>query len=212
MNPLVLIAVCAPLEALINAVLAQDVGSTRRLAALEGRSVQLQCSKPVPLCVYLQVNHARIALRALQEEPPSAGITADAASLLRLLLAGSQTSALFSPDVTLSGDTQVIQTLHSVLTGLEIDWQAHASRLFGDVLTRQAETGLGSAREWSAQTAQSLRADVDEYLHEEARVLPSRAELEVFSTRLDELKLGLDRIQARAALLRQNVAEGSLDL
>jgi len=173
-------------------LLAQDVGSTRRLAALEGRCIQLQCSKPVPLCVYVQVNQARIALR--------------------LLLAGSQTSALFSPDVALSGDTQVIQTLHSVLAGLEIDWQAHASRLFGDVLTRQAETGLGSARQWSAQTAQSLRADVDEYLHEETRVLPSRAEVEVFNARLDELKLGLDRIQARAALLRQNVAERPLDL
>jgi len=158
------------------------------------------------------VNHARIALRALQEEPPSASITADATSLLRLLLAGAQTSALFSPGIALSGDTQVIQTLHSVLTGLEIDWQAHASRLFGDVLTRQAETGLGSARQWSAQTAQSLRADVDEYLHEEARVLPSRAEVEVFSTRLDELKLGLDRMQARTALLRQNVAERQRDL
>ncbi len=212
MNPLVLIAVCAPLEALINAVLAQDVGSTRRLATLDGRSVQLQCSKPVPLCVYLQVNQGRIALRALQEEPPSASITADATSLLRLLLAGAQTSALFSPGISLSGDTQVIQTLHNVLTGLEIDWQAHASRLFGDVLTRQAETGLDSTRQWSAQTAQSLRADVDEYLHEEARVLPSRAEVEVFSTRLDELKLGLDRIQARTALLRQNVAESQRDL
>jgi ubiquinone biosynthesis protein UbiJ len=208
MNPLLLIAVCTPVEALINAVLTQDVGSTRRLAALEGCSVQIQCSKPVPLCVYLQVIDARLALRALQEEPPDASISADATSLLRLLLAGSQTSALFSPEVTLRGDTQVIQTLHSVLTGLEIDWQAHASRLFGDVLTRQAETGLGSARQWSAQTAQSLRADVDEYLHEEARVLPSRAEVEVFSARLDELKLGLDRVEARAALLRQNVAEG----
>jgi ubiquinone biosynthesis protein UbiJ len=208
MNPLVLIAVCAPLEALINAVLAQDAGSTRRLAALEGRSVQVQCSKPEPLCVYLQVNHARIALRALQEEPPTASITADAGSLLRLLLAGSQTSALFSPDVSLSGDTQVIQTLHSVLMGLEIDWQAHASRLFGDVLTRQAETSLDSARHWSAQTAQSLRADVDEYLHEEARLVPSRIEVEIFSARIDELKLALDRTQARVALLRQNVAEG----
>ena len=84
MNPLLIVALSAPVEALINAVIAQDVGTQRRLAALEGRSVQLQCSKPVAFSLYMQVRSARLALRAIQEEPPSAGIKADAGALLRL--------------------------------------------------------------------------------------------------------------------------------
>jgi ubiquinone biosynthesis protein UbiJ len=207
MNPLLIVALSAPVETLINAVIAQDVGSQRRLAALEGKSVQLQCSKPVAFSLYMQVLNARLALRAIQEEPPSAGIKADAGALLRLLLGGGQSGALFSPDVQLSGDTHVVQALHGILGGLNIDWEAHLARLFGDVLTRQVSTAVTGAREWSAQTGESLRADLDEYVHEEARVLPSRAETRIFAERLDELKLALDRIQARAAHLRQNVAE-----
>lgn len=206
MNPLLIVALSAPVEALINAVIAQDVGSQRRLAALEGKSVQLQCSKPVAFCVYLQVLNARLALRAIQEEPPSAGIQADAGALWRLLLGGTQSGALFSPDVQLSGDTHVVQTLHAILGGLNIDWEAQLARLFGDVATRQFSTAVAGAREWSAHTSESLRADLEEYVHEEARILPSRAETRIFAERLDELKLALDRIQARTERLRQNVA------
>lgn len=212
MNPLLIVALSAPVEALINAVIAQDVGSQRRLAALEGKSVQLQCSKPLAFCVYIQVLNARLALRAIQEEPPSAGIQADAAALLGLLLGGSQSGALFSPQVQLSGDTHVVQSLHGILGGLNIDWEAHLSRLFGDVATQQMSDALAGARRWSAHTGESVRADVQEYVHEEARLLPSHTQARLFAERVDELKLALDRIQARAARLRQNVAEQARDL
>jgi len=212
MNPLLIVALSAPLESLINAVIAQDVGSQRRLATLEGKSVQLQCSKPVAFSVTMQVVNARLALRAIQEEAPSAGIRADAGALLRLLLGGGQSDALFSPDVQLSGDTHVVQSLHSIIGGLNIDWEAHMARLFGDVATQQVRAGLASARQWSAQSAESLRADLEEYVHEEARLLPSHTEARLFAERVDELKLALDRTQARMERLRQNVAVQARDL
>jgi len=212
MNPLLIVALSAPVEAMINAVIAQDVGSQRRLAALEGRSVQLQCSKPVAFSVTMLVVNARLALRAVQEDVPSAGIRADAGALLRLLLGGGQSDALFSPDVQLSGDTHVVQALHSILGGLNIDWEAHMARLFGDVATQQISAGLTSARQWSAQSTESLRSDLEEYVHEEARLLPSPTEARLFAERMDELKLALDRIQARVERLRQNVAEQAQDL
>jgi len=212
MNALLIVALSAPVETLINAVIAQDVGSQRRLATLEGKSVQLQCSKPVAFSVTMQVVNARIALRAIQEEAPSAGIRADAGALLRLLLGGSQSGVLFSPDVQLSGDTHVVQSLHTIISGLNIDWEAHMARLFGDVATQQVSAGLSGARQWSAQSAESLRADLEEYVHEEARLLPSRTEARLFAERLDELKLALDRTNARVERLRQNVAGQTQDL
>lgn len=212
MNPLLIVALSAPLESLINAVIAQDVGSQRRLATLEGKSVQLQYSKPVAFSVTMQVVNARLALRAIQEEAPSAGIRADAGALLRLLLGGGQSDALFSSDVQLSGDTHVVQSLHSIIGGLNIDWEAHMARLFGDVATQQVRSGLASARQWSAQSAESLRADLEEYVHEEARLLPSHTEARLFAERVDELKLALDRNQARMERMRQNVAGQAQDL
>ena len=85
--------------------------------------------------------------------------------------------------------------------------QCRVCQQVGDVATQQFSTAMANAREWTAQTQESLRADLEEYVHEEARLLPSGAETRIFAERLDELKLALDRIQARAARLRQNVAE-----
>jgi len=212
MNPLLLVALCAPVESLINAVIAQDVGSQRRLAVLEGKSVQLQCSNPLPFSVSMQVCNARLALRTHQEEAPSAGLRADAGALLRLLLGGGEPRNLFSPDVQLTGDPQVVQALHGILMDLNIDWEAHVARLFGDVATQQLSSGLAGARQWSTRTGASLRADLQEYVHEEARLLPSKTQARLFAERVDELKLALDRIQARVERLRQNVAEQPHDL
>lgn len=212
MNPLLLVALYAPVETLLNALIGQDVGTQRRLSGLEGKSVQLQCSSPLAFSVTMQVSNARLALRALQEEAPTAVIRADAGALLRLLRSDSKSGALFSPEVQLSGDTHVVQALHGILLDLNIDWEAQMARLFGDVATQQIAGGLAGAREWTARTGESLRADLQEYIHEEARVLPSRTQARLFAERTDELKLALDRIQARVERMRQNVAERPRDL
>src|SRR5690606_37623625 len=47
---------------------------------------------------------------------------------------------------------------------------------------------------------------VEEYLHEESRVLPTATELNRFSDRISALSLGLDRIAARQAQLRDRLA------
>ena len=203
MNPLLISALSAPAEALINAVLAQDPVAASRLARYDGKSLRLHCSGPLQWDITLLVQGQRIALRAISEVEPDASISANASAFLRLLLSKQQTEALFSSDIMLSGDTHVLQELHSILGNLNIDWEDHFGRIFGDIPTWQASQAMQRSHAWARSTTSSLLDDVEEYLHEEARLLPTASELNSYSDRINALVLGLDRLEARQARLRE---------
>jgi len=205
MNPLLISALSAPVEALINAVLAQDPVAANRLTRHHGRTLRVQCTQPLQWTVTLAVREKRIALHAISEQEADAAISGTATAFLRLLLSRQQTEGLFSPDIVLSGDTQLLQELHNILGNLNIDWEEHLGRIFGDIPVWQGSQVLRQGREWAHSTTSSLLKDVEEYLHEESRVLPTSTELNRFSDRISALSLGLDRIAARQAQLRDRL-------
>lgn len=197
MNALLSSAVTAPAEALINAVLAQDPVAASKLGRYHGKAIGISSATPLQWKFFLLVEDQRIALRSVYEPIPDAGISGSTSAFARLLFSSKQTEALFSPDIQLSGDTHLIQSLHKIIAGLEIDWEDHFANLFGDVATHQFSQLLTRARTWTRQTKDSVLADVEEYLHEEARLLPVASEVNQFNVRSDELKLRVDRVSAR---------------
>lgn len=206
MNPLLSSTLTAPIETLLNAVLAQDPSTRQQLQPLAGKCVRLECTTVVPCVLYLLIEERQLALRSVYEHIPDASITATAGALSKLAT-GAQTNALFSPDIALAGDTHLIQALHRIIGALEIDWEAHVASLFGDVLSHQLGQWFSGARQWSREASTSLLQDVEEYLHEEATILPTRSELTHFSARIDEVKLAVDRSQARLQRLLNRLPE-----
>lgn len=201
MSEMLASALCAPVEGIINAVLKQDPASTQQLKAYRGKVLRVECTSPIKLVAYLVVEEQGISLRSVYEAEPDAAISASAGSYATLMTSDSQTSTLFSPAVALSGDTHFVQALHRIIGALEIDWQDHFASVFGDVATHQFAEFLSRAKRWGKQSREAVLDNVEEYLHEEARILPSKSEVAHFSTRIDELKLRLDRISARTQRL-----------
>jgi len=205
MNEMLASALSAPIEALINGVLKQDPASALQLQALQGKALRVECTSPVEVVTYLVVEEQRISLRSVYEHAPEACISASAGAFATLLMNDSQTSSLFSPAVALSGDTHFVQSLHSILGGLEIDWEGHFAAVFGDIATYQLSEFAGRAKRWGKTSADAVISNIEEYLHEEARILPTKSEMSQFSSRIDELKLRLDRINARTQRLLSKV-------
>lgn len=198
-------ALSAPLEALVNAVLKQDPAAQQQLQSLSGKALHLECTTALPFTLTLVVEGDSLSLRSVYETTPDASITASASAFTRLAGSGGQTDALFSPDIALSGDTHLIQDLHRIISGLEIDWEEHFSRLFGDVFAHQLGQWARGSRQWGQQAAETLRLNIDEYLHEETAILPGRHEFAHFSAQVDELKLAVDRLSARVERLRKHL-------
>ena len=75
----------------------------------------------------------------------------------------------------------------------------------GDVAGHQVAQMLRSAFTWGKQASGSLARQMDEFIHEEARLSPPRLELEDFYRDVQDLGLRVDRLQSRTDRLRQRL-------
>jgi len=206
LSPLFLTAFTAPAESLINLALKQDPVTLRAIARFSGKAMHIHCSGPITWQVFMLVGENGIALQSTYEGPTDAKISGSIAALATLGLSKQQSEALFKGDISMSGDTSFIQELYAAFKNLDIDWEDHFARLFGDITTNKASELARDTKQWSNNSLDALMDDTEEYLHEEARLLPTRAEVKRFANDLDELRLGIDRIAARLAAIEKNLS------
>ena len=207
MNALLRSSLCAPIEGIVNALLAQDPAAQVQLQRYSGKIVRCECSSPLHFECFLRIEGTRIVLLSLYEGEVDASLSATLSAFSRIAMSSSQTEALFSPDIVISGDTHLIQALHRIIAGLEIDWEAHFAVIFGDVASHQLGRVFAKTAHWTSHSIDAVLANIEEYLHEESQILPNKAEFGHFSARLDELKLSLDRINAKAQRLDKAIDE-----
>ena len=194
-------AALLPVEHALNQVLAADSFSQRKLAKFSGRVLHIECQIPA-LDIYVLILSRGVRLSAVCDQTVDGKVSSTASTLLNLLLRKQGSLPLANPALQVSGDALLIQELYGVFTDLDINWQDPLSLVIGDVATWQLENSARNLTNWSGEVVASVVSNVDEYLHEEARLIPSRAELEAHNSRLETLKLRIDRLQARKSLLQ----------
>lgn len=200
-SPLIL---SAAIEAALNAYLDLDPDSKTRLAGLQGKIIQLEI-KGLGLSLYLVPAAAGLQVLGRCEEPPDTVIRGTVAALTKLSL-GEGAREMRAGDVEIEGDTHTGQAMRELLGRVDIDWEELLSKVVGDYAAHNIARGVRGSAEWTRRAGESLRLDTTEYLQEEARYLPSRAEVDYFLDETDRLRSDLDRLEARIKRLR-----GTLD-
>ena len=89
------------------------------------------------------------------------------------------------------------------------DWEAPLVDVFGDVAGHQLAEGLRGLLGWSQQASTSLSRQLEEFIHEEARLAPSRLEVEDFYKDLEQLNQRVDHLQTRIRHLVASHTEGA---
>lgn len=190
----------ASAESALNAVLKLDSTAQTRLASLAGQVIAIVCSQPA-ITLYLIPLDDSIQLAQEWHAPADCTLTAPANLLLKLVSTADKTTVLHHPDVDLTGNSGVLMELAEILQTLELDWEYEVSRWLGPVPTALLGNQLRSQLSWLQQSARSLHLNAVDYLTEESRTLVGRSEAEARFTEIDQLKLDLDRLDARIKLL-----------
>ncbi|MDY0250447.1 MAG: SCP2 sterol-binding domain-containing protein [Pseudomonas sp.] len=194
----------ASAESAVNRLLKLDSTAHARLAPLTGKVIAIACTAPA-ITVYLIPLEDGIQLAQQWHAPVDCRLTAPTTLLLKLLSSADKTSILHHPDVALDGNSALLMALAEILQSLELDWEYEVSRWLGPVPTALLSGHLRSRRDWLVQSAHSLHLDATDYLAEESRALVGRTEADMRFTEIDQLKLDLDRLDARIArLLKRN--------
>jgi len=192
--------VLLPFEHLLNQIIARDRLLQQKLQSFSGKILQISSNAPsATLLIRFQAD--RLSLSALDaaaiHQQATASVTGSASDLFALLL-NAAAKPVANPRISITGDALFVQDLLHALRSLDIDWKDYLAPLFGDLITQEAGQIGQQARRWGTQAQANLKRSVDEYVKAEIRLVPARAELELFNEQLDHLKLALDRLDARA--------------
>ena len=186
----------ASVENGVNRILRLDSTAMARLQPLTGKVIAVECAAPA-LQLFILPSDEGLLLATQWAADADCTLRAPAASLMRLVLSKDKTAVLHSPEVDLEGDSHVLMALAQVLQDLELDWEYELSRWLGPVATALIGGHLRSRANWYQQGFASLNQNLAEYLSEEARTLVGQREAQARFDELDQLKLDLDRLEAR---------------
>ncbi|MFJ2366280.1 SCP2 domain-containing protein [Pseudomonas sp. NPDC087697] len=201
---MLLAGLLASVELGLNRVLRLDSTALPRLARLNGKVIAVDCRNPA-LQMFILPSDEGLMLAAHWAADADCTLRAPAASLLALALSKDKTSVLHGPEVELDGDSGVLLALASVLQDLELDWEYELSRWLGPVATQLLGGHLRSRARWYQQGFTSLNQNLADYLAEESRALVGQREADARFSELDQIKLDLERLEARFERLSRSL-------
>ena len=195
----------AALEAAANRALSLDPLGTGRLDELAGKVFRLECTRP-ELDIYLLPEAGKLKLMGYWDGEITTAIRGSAADFADLAGAGDHTTALINGALELEGDSAPLIELQQVIAGLDLDWEAPLVDAFGDIAGHQLAEGLRGLFSWGRQATASFSRQLEEFIHEEARLSPPRQEVEDFYSDVEQLKHRVDRLQARMRKLSNTLS------
>lgn len=193
------------IQTLINKVLQADPNTAEKVAALPHCAIALHIRAP-KLTLYFECVNGNIYVHETYPATVHTEITASLIGLTKLGLNPDKATQLSPDEFTISGDSELGQTLQTLLQQFQLDWEAHLARYTGDSIARKISYGLGEFWQWQKNVAKTIGRNLSEYVREEAQLTPSKNALEDFYEDIDTLRQDVDRLEARL-----NQLQGSRD-
>jgi ubiquinone biosynthesis protein UbiJ len=181
----------ASIETIINTALQYDPASRKKIAALHD-ILAIETTIPA-LCFYIRGQEEGVRVFSYCEAPVCTHLKGSPLALLMLL---QQPNNLSNSGVSLTGNTHLLQQWQRILHTLEIDWEEAISQVLGDIAGSLSATGIRRSTSYAKEQIKEHGRLITEYLSEELKVTPSKAEANALFDQIDQLNLRLDRISA----------------
>ncbi|HET8807145.1 MAG TPA: hypothetical protein VFM76_02075, partial [Methylophaga sp.] len=152
------------------------------------------------LSVFIQFENTSLKLADGRDKTADLMIAADSVALIKV---ARNPDNLFSAHIKILGDVQFAKQLQDWLNGFDFDWEAQLAKVTGDTLAYPIAQSLRQGFSWLNDSADSFQQSLAEYLREESRLLPDKAETNRFMQDVDSLQASVDRLEARIQRLQK---------
>ena len=204
------LSVLTALESLINPLLkqavAQEGAAAVALETLQGSCIEFQVSG-LDLQVRLQVSSDGVYFYRHGDEPADAWILAAPHVYLKMATSKDANSILFGSDVTVGGNTYLLEVLQELIAGLGLDTKELISRVAGPLPLASIQAGFSQLLQFGQRFTGSASDDVKSYVDDEAGLLAGKNSWHLAEDSLHELRLDVDRLDARISLLENSLLE-----
>lgn len=191
-NPLLI----SLLEPAINRYLSLDQNATALLEPLAGKVIAIDITS-LNQSIYLCPTQDHIQILESYPDPVDARLIGSLAALGLMGLSATPMRSLFKGEVRIEGDTQIAHKLQSLFAKLDIDLESKLARYTGPGLAGKLSEFFRGSRAWSQDSLHSLRLNIEEFLQEETRELPAKAEADALFAEIDTCRNDFDRLNSR---------------
>jgi ubiquinone biosynthesis protein UbiJ len=204
LDPALVTAVLSALENGLNRALELAPETSTQLEPFADDVFALHCTAPA-LDVYVRPGEEGLQLMGVYDGAVTTSVRGVASDFAELAMAKDPAATLINGQLELEGDSAPLLELQKILAGLDMDWEAPLVAAMGDVAGHQFAQMLRATYGWGRQATASLTRQLDEFIHEEARITPPRLELEDFYRDVQALGLQVERLASRVERLRRKL-------
>ena len=194
-NPL-LSRLGAALEFAINRAVALDASTREKIAKLDGRRIGVEL-KPLDVALAITVDRDQLRVGPHWERDRDLNLRASPASLFAFAMRRGDESVLPPGKVDISGDAELARQFEKIMRDFRPDFEEAFAQTFGDVLGVPIAKIVGSAFQWTRDSANSFALDAVEFVRDESRDAVAASEAESFYDDVDDLRERADRLDAR---------------
>ena len=186
----------AAIEAALNRYLALDNNKEELLIPLKGKIIALTV-QPFNETLYLCPTSDSIQIIDQITGQPDTTISGSAWALGLMGISAKPMRSVFSGGIKIEGDIQTGKQFQAVFKKLDIDLEGLLAQYTGHDIANKLSQFFRSGQEWGKETVETFKLNTAEFLQEETRDLPAKAEIEIFYKDVDDLRTATDRLQAR---------------
>jgi len=186
-----------------NRLLRLDPETLKRLGDLQGRVVCVEF-RDLGQRLFLHPSEAGFRLSTDSAVPPAVTLRGTLSTFVRLGLDPERRGPA-PGELDIQGDVALGQRMQAILHHLDLDWEEPLTRLLGDPAGHALARGLRAVHAWHVEALKTVGLNTSEYLQEESRLVPVRAEVDGFLDSVDVLRGDVDRLAARIQRLATRV-------
>lgn len=204
-DPSLYSALALAIEVAINKALIYDPGTQAAIESLDNRCLKFDCTQP-NINLYFLIDEQHINVQAfLDESLISPDITLQGSLADLLQLANGDNHSLANSGVSVAGKAQLLVAIQDIFQHIDIDWEEAITEKIGVLAGHQLALFLRGAGSWLSSQKKTFENECADYLTDELRIIPSASELQHFSAQVGDIKSQLDRLTARANLIKQKI-------
>lgn len=189
-------SILASIETSLNAWLTLEGQTLPKFNNMQGKIICLHISG-LDLKLYFLPDQNDIAVMGRYAGEPDTTIKGAPITLMRLGLSSNSGKTLLESTASIEGNTHLGAEFSRILSEVDIDWEQILSQFVGDTVAYQTGQLVAGSNKWLKEKHQTLRADTNQYLTEEAQLTPVEAEINLYLDQVDELRMSVDRLEAR---------------
>jgi ubiquinone biosynthesis protein UbiJ len=194
------------IETALNRLLDSHPEHQAAVQALEGYHIQGNLSVP-PIEIQASIQKGRVRIEMPGQPEPDTRVNCGPATLIQWLEGTDVRSLIRNGTLGVEGDLERLHRLQMMASSLDLDWAGLLEEKIGVLPASLVEQCVRKGRHWVKYVSGQARLDLQEFLHEELKVLPTRKKAERFFSDTQTQHMHLERLEARLKkLLNRNDA------